>query len=159
MSSGLQSPCFHLCMSSLRRFITARSCAQIVDAVTLQPVAGVQIQAEWPIWRRTLNLESQWRRLNQVSAVSDASGFFEIPAWGPVLAPRWYFLSSDGPDLLLQRTGYENRQVSDSIRSNRSAGRVWIWKTIDAHWNGRRVQFYPLNARDDLIQSQGGDPY
>lgn len=134
--------------------------AQVVDSATLLPVSGVEIQTKWYISPFSVVVSFPTQLLHQANAVTDNAGFFEIPAWGPEFWPRWYFLDSKGPKLFLRRTGYEDRSTSWLISFDDPEARVWLWKTIDADWNGKRIGFYPLNSRDDpRLRATGGDPY
>ena len=132
--------------------------AQVIDSVTFRPVSKVQIKARWTVYRPTLNFESDFRQLHQAYAITDDDGFFEIPAWGPILEPRWYSLDSVGPELELQKVGYEDRGVSRPISYFDSRSNVWLWKNIGAEWSGCRIRLYGLEAPRQ-IEVGDSDPY
>lgn len=85
----------------------------VVDAETKQPLEGVHVVAQW-ILRTGVIQEHHVVRLQILEAVTNASGEYFLPSWGPKAPPplselEWGF----DPTLLFFKAGYQPHAASN----------------------------------------------
>ena len=87
--------------------------AQVVDAETNQPLEGVIVVAHWELERKvgayahSGNDPRGTLQLKVMETVTDYSGRFAFPAWGPLNAPFGAYLEWSDPAILMFKPGYE----------------------------------------------------
>jgi len=148
------------CLSPAR-FVGRSLRAQVVDAVTLQPVPDAQIEVRWSAWHPAFDMcNPAYRPVHTGLATTDSNGFFEIPSWGPVYLARWYSLDSAEPHLVIKRADYEDRLIGSYLPYGDQNGFAPLVaaKRLGADWQGKRIAFYP-KGRNDLLRTVGFDPY
>lgn len=95
---------------------TAKSItARVVDADTKQPIEGVVVLADWRV--SGLGPEGGSPEvLMLLEALTDRSGTFHFPAWGPkrLAASEWF--EGDDPDILLFKDGYGFQPLREWFR-------------------------------------------
>lgn len=89
------------------RSITTR----VVDSETKQPIAGVIVVAYWGLDAG----EGGAGNLMLLETVTDSSGTFRFPAWGPKGAPIGRLENND-PAVLLFKDGYQSEVVHNPFR-------------------------------------------
>lgn len=86
---------------------------RVIDADTKQPIEGVIAVA---YWRLEAGSEGGTAgELMLLETVTDSSGMFRFPAWGPRRAPIGRLFNED-PTILLFRHGYQPRAVVNTFR-------------------------------------------
>lgn len=120
--------------------------ARVIDQTTKMPIVGVSVVAQWEvrggIHPGTVDL------LHVEEAVTDADGRFRIAGWGPVLAPPEGYLDTQDPRLILFKSGYQVKSVSN--RGWFAPGERQHLTVRNSIWNGRTVQLIPHHRRDAL---------
>lgn len=87
--------------------------ARVVDAETNQPLEGVIIVAHWELERKVGDYGHSGTdprgplQLKVMEAVTDYSGHFAFPAWGPLNAPFGAYLEGSDPAIVMFKPGYE----------------------------------------------------
>ena len=104
----------------------------VVDAETKQPLEGVHVVAQWILQTGLLHGEHS-TRLHIMETVTDQSGAYHFPGWGP--KPRPFLARFDGFDPMLtffkpghvplDRTNFDPPQEG-ALRTS-----VWDGKTIE----------------------------
>lgn len=91
--------------------------AWIVDAETKQPLENVIVVAHWALETTSRIVPHQTNSagsLTTLETVTDKNGRFYFPAWGP----KWHLgsgnLTDSDPELILFKSGYQYRRVSNS---------------------------------------------
>ena len=80
--------------------------ARVVDEQTGQPLEGVVVVANWLLMGGTAGGRSQLGPLMVLEAISDATGKFFFPAWGPLPNRTSGYLDNADPELWLFTSGY-----------------------------------------------------
>lgn len=108
--------------------------AQVVDAETGKPIEGVVVTANWQLYHSTVGGRVPGSQLMVMEAVTDKDGRFAFAVWGPKLALRGY-LDNHDPQLLLFKSGYEYRRLTNEVSSKTNHNSVrrsqWDAKTIE----------------------------
>jgi hypothetical protein len=104
----------------------------VVDAETRQPLEGVHVVAQWILQTGLLHGQHT-TRLHIMETVTDSSGAYQFPAWGP--KPRPFLSRFDGFDPMLTffKPGYVplDRTNFDPPQTGALRTSVWDGKTID----------------------------
>ena len=103
----------------------------VVDAETKQPLEGVIVTANWEVSNAFSYPVGQ---LMVMESVTDASGRFYFPAWGPKFRPPNSILKYDDPQLVMFKNGYDFVRLQNPVGPlNKDSLRrsVWSGKTID----------------------------
>lgn len=111
--------------------------AWVVDQQTGKPIEGVVVTASW---QSEIHTPRGWIHGEQVmlqEAVTDATGRFRLPAWGPSLSSRGR-MDNRAPQLALFKSGYEYKVADnrgDSVQALPVSG-TWFRKSV---WDGRTI--------------------
>lgn len=83
--------------------------AWIVDADTKQPLEGVVVVANWQISAgEGMQAGSKYIQLKILETITDKTGRFYFPAWGPEPNPSMFgYIEFDDPGLTLFKHGYQ----------------------------------------------------
>jgi hypothetical protein len=103
---------------------------RVVDAATGQPVAGVIVVAQWIL---TMPGTGAGPRLQVLEIVTDTTGAYQFPAWGPKVNPRYPLSRLVASDPLIDffLPGYTPRSVVNNFSSTASLrASEWDGKTI-----------------------------
>jgi hypothetical protein len=102
---------------------------QVVDGETGAPVVGAAVVA---IWTMTVIVGLQYAtdRLHIAEGVTDATGTYVIPAWGPKLLPLGAEVTQSAPAIFVLKSGYKTMVVG-----NESVG-----PPRDSEWNGKAIK-------------------
>ena len=109
--------------------------ATVVDAESGTPLAGVNVVAGWEV---TGGLEGGnvvgWVKV--MEAVTDESGQFFLPGWGPVAWTKGGSVKSESPLLILFKSGYDRRLLVQRKRSpiERAPSHM------QSDWNGENIK-------------------
>jgi hypothetical protein len=138
----LGAACLQACSS---QFSAAPLSAQVVDADTGGPVAGVHVVADW-------QLEGGMEGGNILGAVtvleaqSDERGWFRFPGWGPkeVDMPSGVYANARirgrAPGLILFKSGYAPLELRN--HGGEPAGR----RDMRSEWDGKRIALKPFHG-------------
>lgn len=117
--------------------------AQVVDATTGQPIAGVAVVAHWELHGGSFTGDALPCGVAGVEeAVTDQEGRFHIPGWGP----KWSSCDVQiwNPNLVFFKPGYEPKDVNNDV--------VYPLATVSvsrSQWNGKTIQL-AKNTDSDL---------
>ena len=110
--------------------------AWIVDAETKQPIEGVVVVANWQISAgEGMQAGSKYIQLNILETVTDKTGRFYFPAWGPEPNPTMFgYIEFDDPGLTLFKHGYQFEHLVSIFEKAPRRGALrysdWDGKTI-----------------------------
>jgi len=84
---------------------------RIVDGATGEPISGAVVVAAWiisPTFHESLHGPTKFKLIHLVETMSDDSGNYMIPAWGPIERPAWWEkYRSDDPAMSVFKPGFE----------------------------------------------------
>lgn len=112
---------------------------QVIDAESKKPLDGVIVTANWQL----LGGMEGGLPLGQMmvmETVTDSSGVFRFPAWGPLRRPQGY-LREDDPQLLLFKSGYEYRKLSNPVSSKINHDSL-----RRSQWHGKTIELKPFKG-------------
>src|SRR5262245_6707277 len=104
--------------------------AQVVDSASGRPVEGATVIANWQL-EGGLDSGIPQEQLQILEALTDASGRFRLPGWGPKMAfvgqPR-----AKWPQILIFKPGYRHARLSNDglVKRDGVALSPWHGKTI-----------------------------
>src|SRR5207248_1171274 len=79
---------------------------RVVDAETDEPLTGVHVVTETTLSTGLFIHGEHVERLHVAETVTDASGDYELPAWGPKARPTFSELHGGDPTLIYFKPGY-----------------------------------------------------
>ena len=126
--------------------------ARVVDAETGQPLAGVNVAA---LWILKGGLEgNEFGYANVLEAVTDASGSFSFPGWGPrpVLVGH---LRSESPLMMFFKPGHRYHHVQNRVVTSRAPMQTrsdWNGKTIALKQFKGTLAEYAFDLNDFRVQ-------
>jgi len=110
--------------------------ARVVDAETQKPLEGVFVVARWDL----SHLMSRGHTpLHAMEAVTDATGQFYFPPWGPKPRPTFSSLWGGDPRLFFFKPGYEPHDEGNRYAPDDSPVRV-------SKWHGQTIQMKPFRG-------------
>jgi len=92
------------CATSAQRYSAQPTTGTVVDESTKEPVAGAVVVAEWILEGGMERSEVGTFKVAEV--VSDKTGHFDIPGWGPEPVPREGVLDKFDPVIRILKPGY-----------------------------------------------------
>jgi hypothetical protein len=117
--------------------------ARVVDAETKQPLAGVNVVANWQL-EGGLEGGTNLGQMMVMETVTDSAGQFRFPAWGPKAMPSGYplvyqnaRLKDMDPQLLLFKSGYNYLALYNDKTWEQKRGTGLSVRTSD--WNGKTI--------------------
>lgn len=94
----------------------------VVDEATGRPLRGVVVMSVWEISEGNLAGTNSGGTIQVQEAVTDHTGRYYLPAWGPLSMPKkkngWWvdqYISASAPRLTYFKGGYETSWISDAI--------------------------------------------
>lgn len=105
--------------------------AWVVDAETNQALEGVIVVAHWQLMGG-LEGGNDVGQLMIMETVTDKTGRFTFPAWGP----KWALngrIKADRPAFLMFKSGYLPRRLTNAVLSDYGNG------TLKSDWNGKTI--------------------
>lgn len=114
----------------------------VIDAETKQPLAGVSVGATWLL---TSPAGSKYTRMIHVdSTMTDATGRFRLPTWGPKLRTGWMAgLAPSEPDVIAFKEDYLPVRLPRNSRYPRfPTFRGW-------YWDGKPIALERATDRDE----------
>jgi hypothetical protein len=118
--------------------------AQVVDSETKQPLAGVNVVANWQL-EGGLEGGTNLGQMMVMETVTDSAGHFRFPAWGPKAMPSGYPLEYQNarlknmdPQLLLFKSGYSYLALYNHKTAKQMGGKEPYVRTSD--WNGKTIE-------------------
>jgi hypothetical protein len=137
--------------------------AKVIDADTKQPLEGVIVTANWQLEYGTPGGDVPAGQLMVMEAVTNKDGRFHFPGWGPKLAVRSHLSPDLDPQLILFKSGYEYRALTNNIDFNKGAHRRsdWEGKTIEMRrFKGTEAEYaelvYKLDGNFDRMRDGDG---
>jgi hypothetical protein len=107
----------------------------VIDAATGQPLDGVIVVAHWELSAGSISARSRLVQLKILETVTDQNGRFFFAAWGPEANPAPFgYIEYNDPGILLFKSGYQPRVVTNHIRSEPRAGAL-----RHSDWDGATV--------------------
>jgi hypothetical protein len=113
---------------------------RVVDASSGQPLEGVLVAANWQL-EGGLDTGIPRGHIQILEATTSTAGAFRLPSWGPRFSVAGH-ASSQWPQILLFKPGYEYRVLANRPRSGSQY-------TTVSEWNGKTIA---LRAMPDLPQ-------
>jgi hypothetical protein len=108
--------------------------AKVIDVETKQPLEGVIVVAHWELVHGSPGGDSPAGQLMVKEAVTDKNGKFRFPGWGPKLAVLGHLSDYRDPELVLFKSGYEYRELTNALTGEDKGARRrsdWYGKTIE----------------------------
>lgn len=106
-----------------------------------KPLEGVIAVAHWHVWEGTLAGTNSGGEIQIMETVTDKSGHFYFPAWGPKMLPPQknkglvdQYLGNEAPNLLFFKSGYQFLSLANSTRTVRNTSSL-----RQSIWNGKRL--------------------
>lgn len=116
--------------------------ARIVDSDTKKPVEGAIVIAHW-VLEGGLHTD-RVGELMILETVTDKSGAFHFPAWGPITHWGKGRLTDMDPQLIIFKPGYQHQILSNALTKEAITGKYFPVRRSD--WNGRTVELVPSKA-------------
>lgn len=114
--------------------------AWVVDAATGKPVEGAIVVAYWEMSVHGQKVTDDVYSPKIIETVTDSSGHFAIPGWGPESICCGFMDESD-PRILIFKPGYEGNSFSSSYSAI-----VNDPKDRDHYWNGKTYPLQPFTG-------------
>jgi hypothetical protein len=118
--------------------------ARVVDSETKQPLAGVNVVANWQL-EGGLEGGTNLGQMMVMETVTDSAGQFRFPAWGPKAMPSGYplvyqnaRLQDMDPQLLLFKSGYNYLALYNDKTWEQKRSTGLSVRTSD--WNGKTIE-------------------
>ena len=105
---------------------------QAVDADTNRPIEGAVVVVTWLLSPTMWGHESYDKRLHIAEVVTEASGQYIVPAWGPKVLPPFSELDDTNPRLAIYKNSYKPKWLHNE---SHQTGPV-----LDADWNGQVIK-------------------
>lgn len=125
--------------------------AQVVDADTGKPIAGVAVVAQWEMYQGSITGDGMpCGAANVEEAVTGKDGWFYIPGWGPVRGKCGY-MRNGNPRTFLFKPGYEYAYVpgGDSLNV------VQLIAVARVLWNGTTIKMQKFPNLDLRAHGRG----
>lgn len=114
--------------------------ASVVDAESGKPLEGVIVTANWQL-KGGMEGGNDFGQMMVMEAVTDKNGRFYFPAWGPKRNVSDGHIKSDGPQLLLFKSGY--RYV---VLSNKTSVTDRPGPFLKSDWDGKMIKLEKFNG-------------
>lgn len=108
--------------------------ATVVDAETGIPLEGVIVTANWQL-KGGLEGGNDFGQMMVMEAVTDQSGRFYFPAWGPKRNVSDGHIKFEGPRLMLFKSGYSYLSLFNETRVTDRPGPF-----LKSDWNGKTIK-------------------
>jgi hypothetical protein len=129
--------------------------ATVIDGSTQQPLEGVHVVAEWEVDYEHMPQFTYSEQghgtafLNQMEAVTDASGVFHFPEWRsdalPQDVPAGGVMTPMSPIIRLFKPGYVSRLISNTWRGGYGVNPNYRADPMqESQWNGKTIDLQPL---------------
>ena len=110
---------------------------QIVDDDTGLPLEGVIIVAQWELRQSVLGYSGHKGMMVEIiEAVTDASGNYSIPSWGPRPRLPFNYLDNRDPKLSIFKSGYFPQELSNRLQSEEDANH----SLRTSEWDGKVIR-------------------
>jgi hypothetical protein len=120
-----------------------RTTVQVFDANTNSPVEGAVVVAHWQLQSQPENVPQG--ELMVIETVTDASGWFTLPGWGPkARTPVTGALYTDDPEILIFKPGYRFQALANPL--------AWFHNNSPVRrstWNGKTVGLSPSRGTQE----------
>lgn len=117
----------------------------VVDSETGEPLKDVVVVADWGIWGGLEGGSTKDHIIHE--AVTDATGHYYIPEWGPKQMPTTGSFQSVDPELIFFKENYEF--FVESNEATATGGYLGYSK-----WNGKTIKLKRLQG--DILKYTGG---
>jgi hypothetical protein len=110
---------------------------RVVDAETRQPLEGVHVVAQWILQTGILHGRTV-ERLHILETVTDATGAYRLPGWGPKPRPALSRLETSDPLLTFFKPGYRPLDRSNNEMHDRPVR--------TSRWDGKTIALEPFRG-------------
>jgi len=135
-------------MAACAMYSAAPMQATVVDAETKKPLEGAVVVAHWVL--EDTGAVKTVGDMELMEAVTDASGRFALPGWGPKATPNYPYpvrLSQLDPEIIILKPGYMPRSVMNNEHPNLIFHPEDLGPTTrTSQWNNRVIA---LDKADD----------
>lgn len=116
----------------------------VIDADTNRPIEDVIVVAHW-------QLESSYApgQMMIMETVTDKSGHFHFPAWGPKPRPVNTALTFEDPEIIMFKSGYDFVTLQNTPKSYYDKDSI-----RRSEWNGKTIKMKPFK-NDRIIIDHG----
>ncbi len=118
---------------------------RVVDADTREPLAGVHVVAQWILITGMVHPQSI-TRLHILETLTDATGEYQLPAWGPKPRPFLAELDSADPRLTFFRPGYRMLDRSNQVPHHEPLR--------TSRWHGKTIELEPFRGSPEEWANQ-----
>ena len=129
--------------------------ARVVDAQSGAPLEGVIVVAHWQL-EGGLEGGNVLGQVNVLETITDASGGFKFPAWGPVPIPRGLpanaRLKDLDPEMVLFKPGYKFVHLQNTKTFEQTRGFGSVVRTSD--WNHKTIKMNALFGDTDEMAKE-----
>lgn len=115
--------------------------ANIVDAETNAPLAGVHVLALWEL-KGGLEGGNVVGIAKVMEAETDSNGVFRFPGWGPKLVSPFGSLPSAAPLIMFFKSGYDYQQVHNQVSA-------YDRPHTSSEWNGKTIRLAKFKGTAD----------
>jgi hypothetical protein len=129
----------HACSDVPKEYAAEAIEARVVDAETRKPLKGVIVVIHWEL-KGGFEGNSPVGQMEVNETVTDKTGHFYFPAWGPRPRPKGYLRSSE-PHILLFKPGYEYKRLANEVSS-----KVSMEPLRRSDWNGKTIELKPFKG-------------
>ncbi len=109
---------------------------QIVDAETMQPLEGAVVVAHW-VLEGGIHVD-RIGDLVILETVTDKTGRFNFPSWGPIRHWKPSRLTNLDPEILIFKSGYESRRLINQATKEAIEGKAFPARRSD--WHGKIIK-------------------
>jgi hypothetical protein len=104
--------------------------ARVVDEQTGAPIEGAVVFASWLPYTKLIGTGGYLDSLEELEAVSNKDGWFELPGWGPKVRSPYKHLTSFVPQFRIFKSGYYGKRFSNKLEVGPDVSEVV------SDWNG-----------------------
>lgn len=131
--------------------------AWVIDAETKKPIDDAVVVAHWLLEESTI-VSITVRRVGDLmvmESVTDKSGRFYFPAWGPIRHWGRSRLTYMDPEIIIFKSGYEYRRLANETTKEAIGGKAFPVRK--SRWNGKTIELKPfkgtVEAYEDHFES------
>lgn len=150
------------CLSVLFAFVLLSSCTtehtkhtsapirgKIVDAVTKQPLAGVNVMVTWSVYSVTHKHFEGYLEVKE--AVTNEKGEFLIEGWGLTENPFSGALTDDEPKMLIFKPWYQEKYLSNSPPDFSKAYDEIAPEQLGFYWDNKTIDLKPVDDHEKYV--------
>jgi hypothetical protein len=121
--------------------------ATVVDTETGEPLEGVIVVAHWQLMHLTFGGRVPVGSFKVMEAVTDQSGVFRFPAWGPEVNATRGRLEEHSPQLVLFKQGYSYKDLANKLERDHSTKS----SKRSSDWHGKTVKLKVIKGTTEQV--------